>query len=98
MRIRRRKSRPVPAEVQAVADELQKRLAARDVERSAERRQFGATRDQQEAIDKLLSGYPAVTRATHGSVVMNVNGTVSYRPNADFNGSDSYTYTVSGAG
>ena len=40
----------------------------------------------------------AVTQGTHGSVVINVNGTVTYTPSADFNGSDSYTYTVTSGG
>ena len=40
----------------------------------------------------------AVTQGTHGSVVINANGTVTYTPSADFNGSDSYTYTVTSGG
>ncbi|MEZ5813825.1 MAG: Ig-like domain-containing protein [Alphaproteobacteria bacterium] len=36
----------------------------------------------------------SVTNGANGSVVINPNGTVSYTPNANFNGSDSFTYTV----
>jgi VCBS repeat-containing protein/CshA-type fibril repeat protein len=36
----------------------------------------------------------AVTQGAHGTVVNNNDGTVTYTPNADYNGSDSYTYTV----
>src|SRR6185436_8572352 len=39
-----------------------------------------------------------VTQGTHGSVVNNNDGTVTYTPNADYNGSDSYTYTVTSGG
>lgn len=41
----------------------------------------------------------SVTPGTNGSVVINANGTLTYTPNANFNGADSFTYTVSdGAG
>ena len=36
-----------------------------------------------------------VTQGTNGMVVNNEDGTVTYTPDADFNGSDSFTYTVS---
>jgi acylphosphatase len=36
----------------------------------------------------------AVTQGAHGTVVNNNDGTITYTPNADYNGSDSYTYTV----
>jgi hypothetical protein len=36
----------------------------------------------------------AVTQGAHGTVVNNNDGTVTYTPDADYNGSDSYTYTV----
>jgi hypothetical protein len=35
-----------------------------------------------------------VTQGVHGTVVNNNGGTVTYTPDADYNGSDSYTYTV----
>ncbi len=35
------------------------------------------------------------TDVTNGSLVLNADGTFSYTPNADFNGSDSFTYTAS---
>ena len=39
-----------------------------------------------------------VTQGAHGTVVNNNDGTVTYTPNADFNGTDSYTYTVTSGG
>src|SRR4029079_9067712 len=39
-----------------------------------------------------------VTQGAHGTVVNNHDGTVTYTPNADYNGSDSYTYTVTSGG
>ncbi|MCB1661430.1 MAG: tandem-95 repeat protein, partial [Pseudomonadales bacterium] len=38
------------------------------------------------------------TQAQHGTVVLNPNGTFSYSPNANFNGTDSFTYTASVGG
>src|SRR6185295_12390718 len=40
----------------------------------------------------------SMTQGAHGSVVNNGDGTVTYTPNADYNGSDSYTYTVTSGG
>jgi uncharacterized repeat protein (TIGR01451 family) len=37
----------------------------------------------------------AVTQPANGSVVNNNDGTVTYTPNTDFNGLDSFTYTIS---
>ncbi|MDZ7842926.1 MAG: tandem-95 repeat protein [Gammaproteobacteria bacterium] len=48
-----------------------------------------------------FEGTPTVTGFTdgaHGTVVENTNGTLTYTPNADFNGTDSYTYTVTSGG
>jgi hypothetical protein len=36
----------------------------------------------------------AVTQGTNGTVVINVDGTVTYTPNTSFTGDDSFTYTV----
>ena len=36
-----------------------------------------------------------VTQSTHGEVMLNTDGTVRYTPASNFNGSDSFTYTVS---
>jgi len=36
----------------------------------------------------------AVTQGAHGSVVLNADGTVTYAPAADFNGGDSFSYTI----
>lgn len=35
------------------------------------------------------------TNAVHGSLVLNDDNTVTYTPNTDYNGTDSFTYTVS---
>ena len=40
----------------------------------------------------VVAGNPT---AAHGTVVNNNDGTFTYTPNADFNGSDSFTYTLS---
>src|SRR6185436_7648889 len=37
----------------------------------------------------------AVTQGAHGTVVLNVNDTVTYSPNANYSGTDSFTYTIS---
>ena len=36
----------------------------------------------------------SVTQPTNGSVLINADGTVSYTPASNFNGSDSFSYTV----
>jgi hypothetical protein len=44
-----------------------------------------------------FAGFPVVTGVTQGAkgtVSINADNTVTYTPNADFNGSDSYSYTV----
>ncbi|MFB1118965.1 cadherin-like domain-containing protein, partial [Dickeya dadantii] len=54
------------------------------------------------ANDSDVDGNPlTVTAATagHGAVVINADGTLTYTPNSNFNGTDTVTYTVSdGAG
>ena len=51
------------------------------------------------ANDTDLDGHTlsvaSVTQGVKGSVVINPNGTVTYTPNADSNGSDAFTYTAS---
>ncbi|HHP7243360.1 MAG TPA: Ig-like domain-containing protein, partial [Elainellaceae cyanobacterium] len=39
-----------------------------------------------------------VTDGANGTVIINPDGTVKYTPNADFNGTDSFTYTVTSGG
>src|SRR5205085_1229886 len=54
-----------------------------------------------DAVDDSFEGSPSVTGVTqgaHGTVVNNNDGTVTYTPNADYNGSDAYTYTVTSGG
>ncbi|NJO49132.1 MAG: tandem-95 repeat protein [Leptolyngbyaceae cyanobacterium RM2_2_4] len=40
----------------------------------------------------------SVTSGSNGTVVINSDGTVTYTPEPDFNGSDSFTYTVTSGG
>ncbi|MDT8421905.1 MAG: tandem-95 repeat protein, partial [Desulfuromonadales bacterium] len=40
----------------------------------------------------------AVTQGANGTVTINADNTVTYTPDADFNGSDFYTYTVTSGG
>jgi len=61
--------------------------------------------DTSDTVDVLANdtfgGTPTVTgvtQGTNGTVVNNNDGTVTYTPDADFNGPDSYTYTVTSGG
>ncbi|MDX1391411.1 MAG: tandem-95 repeat protein, partial [Rheinheimera sp.] len=44
-------------------------------------------------VDGPKSPVKSVTQGTNGSVTLNPDGTVTYTPNANFNGPDSFTYT-----
>ncbi|WP_188667428.1 tandem-95 repeat protein, partial [Terasakiella brassicae] len=46
--------------------------------------------------DQIIDGgeLSAVTQPENGEVTFNADGTVTYQPHDDFNGSDSFTYTV----
>ena len=48
-------------------------------------------------VDNTLmpASITAFTQGTNGTVVSNDNGTFTYTPNANFNGTDSFTYTIS---
>ena len=46
-------------------------------------------------VDGQALTYALVTQALHGTVVVNPDGTGSYTPDPDFNGSDSFTYSAS---
>ncbi|NJO74750.1 MAG: tandem-95 repeat protein [Leptolyngbyaceae cyanobacterium RM1_406_9] len=52
------------------------------------------------ANDSFAAGatVTSVTNSSNGTVVINPDGTVTYTPNPDFNGSDSFTYTVTSGG
>jgi uncharacterized delta-60 repeat protein len=54
----------------------------------------GASADSFEGAASITS----VTQGTNGSVTFLAGGSVTYTPNADFNGSDSFTYTVTSDG
>ncbi|WP_417698433.1 VCBS domain-containing protein, partial [Psychromonas sp.] len=43
--------------------------------------------------DSEVSPVASVTNGTNGTVAINDDGTVTYTPDADFNGSDTFTYT-----
>ncbi|WP_127469918.1 tandem-95 repeat protein [Thiomicrorhabdus aquaedulcis] len=44
-------------------------------------------------IDGNVSAVASVTQGTNGTVAINTDGTVKYTPNANYSGSDSFTYT-----
>jgi VCBS repeat-containing protein len=46
-------------------------------------------------IDGPSVTFSRVTNAAHGAVAVNANGTFSYTPNPNFNGSDSFTFKAS---
>ncbi|MFO0701138.1 MAG: Ig-like domain-containing protein, partial [Nitrospira sp.] len=54
----------------------------------------GATADNFEGTPVLTS----VTQGANGSVTFLANGTVTYTPTANFNGTDSFTYTITSGG
>jgi hypothetical protein len=54
----------------------------------------GASADQFDSSAFLF----AVTQGAHGSVTFLPDGTITYVPNADYNGTDSFVYTVADAG
>ena len=54
----------------------------------------GATADNFEGTPVLTS----VTQGANGSVTLLADGTVTYTPNANFNGPDSFTYTITSGG
>uniref|UniRef100_UPI00260F0EF7 Ig-like domain-containing protein n=1 Tax=uncultured Psychromonas sp. TaxID=173974 RepID=UPI00260F0EF7 len=54
---------------------------------------LGNDTDTVDGTASAVSPVESVTQGANGSVVVNADGTVKYTPNADFNGSDSFTYT-----
>ncbi|MGQ0455520.1 MAG: tandem-95 repeat protein [Hyphomicrobium sp.] len=55
----------------------------------------GATADSFENAGAVVT---SVTQGANGTVTFLANGSVTYTPNANFNGSDSFTYTVTSGG
>src|SRR5262249_51542268 len=49
-------------------------------------------------LHDALAIITSVTQGTHGTVTFLASGSVTYTPNADFNGSDSFSYTVTSGG
>ncbi len=54
----------------------------------------GATADTFEGVEAVT----AVTQPANGSVAFAAGGTITYTPSADFNGTDTFTYTVTSGG
>ena len=48
-----------------------------------------------DADGNAANGISPVTAPAHGTLVLNADGTFSYTPNANYNGSDSFTYRIS---
>src|SRR5207253_254860 len=46
-------------------------------------------------VDADTVNVSAVTQGTNGSVVLNADGTVTYTPALNFNGTETFTYTIS---
>ncbi|MDD5373141.1 MAG: Ig-like domain-containing protein, partial [Sulfurimonas sp.] len=46
-------------------------------------------------IDSAKSSVASVTQGSHGTVAINPDGTLTYTPEANYNGADSFTYTNS---
>ncbi|MGY4531322.1 VCBS repeat-containing protein [Pseudomonas sp. TE3786] len=55
----------------------------------------GGTADNFENAGRAVTG---VTQGQHGSVSYNADGSLVYTPDANYNGSDSFTYTVTSGG
>ena len=45
--------------------------------------------------DSLTVNTTPVTNVSNGTLVLNANGTFTYTPNANFNGTDSFVYQIS---
>jgi hypothetical protein len=55
---------------------------------------FGVLANDSDANGDVLT-IADVTAPAHGTVTVNGNGTLTYTPNADYYGPDSFTYTIS---
>ncbi|ABM26536.1 putative outer membrane adhesin like proteiin [Shewanella sp. W3-18-1] len=51
-----------------------------------------------DSFENADAAVTAVTNGANGTVIINADGTVTYTPNANFHGSDSFTYTVTSGG
>ena len=45
-------------------------------------------------VDNITLTYSKVSNPSHGTVTVNSNGTFTYAPSANYNGSDSFTFKV----
>ena len=55
---------------------------------------FSVTANDSDADGDALT-ISGINQPAHGSAVLNADGTITYTPNANYNGADSFTYTVS---
>ena len=46
-------------------------------------------------VDGDVLSIVGTTNPSHGTIVVNTDGTITYTPDANYNGSDSFTYTIS---
>jgi len=53
------------------------------------------TNDSDDDLDTLTASLVTGTGPDNGTLILNANGSLSYTPAADFNGTDSFTYEVS---
>ncbi|MFM9975884.1 MAG: tandem-95 repeat protein, partial [Beijerinckiaceae bacterium] len=74
-------------------------VAADDAFSTNEDTQFNGTLPVATDVDGDALTYAAGgTAPTHGAVIINANGTFSYQPALNYNGTDSFTYTVTDGG
>lgn len=51
-----------------------------------------------DSFENPAAAVASVTNGAHGTVTINANGTVTYTPDPNYNGTDSFTYTVTSGG
>lgn len=51
-----------------------------------------------DSFENPAAAVTSVTNGAHGTVTINANGTVTYTPDPNYNGTDSFTYTVTSGG
>ncbi|MBB1272036.1 BspA family leucine-rich repeat surface protein [Psychromonas sp. SR45-3] len=54
---------------------------------------LGNDTDLADGTDAAVSAVASVTQGSNGAVSINKDGTINYKPNSNFNGTDSFTYT-----
>ncbi|MBA7598743.1 MAG: tandem-95 repeat protein [Calditrichaeota bacterium] len=87
-----------PATVTITVDEVNDAPVAVDDEASTDENSLVIINVLENDVDADVGdvlSVASVTQGANGSVVINPDGTVTYTPNENFSGSDSFTYTVS---